>query len=117
MKEWTYSSKNCPGKWYKLIVTDNELKETFPNLETIFKIFLTIPIANASGVRSFSALKRIKNYLRMTVSEDHLNDLAVIYIESDFLRNISYDKLIDTFAAQKTRKKNLFCLCSTKCKY
>lgn len=98
-------SKNCPGKWYKLIVTNDGLKETFPNLETILKIFLTIPISNASGERSFSALKRIKNYLRTTLSEDHLNDLAILYIESDSLKNISYDKLIDTFAAQKARKK------------
>ena len=98
-------TKNCPRKWYKLTVTNNGLKETFLNLETILKIFLTIPIANASGEISFSALKRIKNYLLTTVSEDHLNDLAVLYIESDFLKNISYDKLIDTFAAQKARKK------------
>ena len=105
--------KNCAGKWYKLIVTKNGLKETFPNLETILKTLLTIPIANASGERYFSALKRIKNYLRTTLSEDHLNDLAILYIESDFFKNTSYDKLI---AAQNGRK-NAFTLCSTKCKY
>lgn len=102
--EGTNVSKNCAGKWYKLIVRNDGLKETFPNLETILKIFLTIPISNASGERSFSAL-RIKNYLRTTLSEDHLNDLAILYIESETLKNISYDKLIDTFAAQKARKQ------------
>jgi hypothetical protein len=52
--------KNCPGRWYKLLVTNDELKETFPNLETILTIFLTIPISNASVERSFSDLNRIK---------------------------------------------------------
>ena len=35
-------SKDCLGKWYKLIVTNNGLKETFLNLETILKYFLQL---------------------------------------------------------------------------
>jgi hypothetical protein len=97
--------KNCPGRWYKLLVTNDGLKETFPNLETILKIFLTIPIFNASGERSFSDLNRIKNYHRSTLSQDHLNDLTILYRESETLKKMSYDKLINTFASKKVRKK------------
>lgn len=40
----------------------------------------------------------------MELSEDHLKDLAILYIESETLNNINYDNLIDTFAAQKARE-------------
>lgn len=38
-------------------------RSTFPNIETILKIFLIIPMTNTSGERFFSVLKRVKNYL------------------------------------------------------
>ena len=53
----------------------------------------------------FSALKKIKNYLCTTLSEDHLNDLAILHIESDFFKNISYDKLIRHICCSKSQKK------------
>lgn len=51
-----------PVDMYKCL--NDGLRSTFPNVEIILKIFLTMPITNASGERSFSVLKRVKNYLR-----------------------------------------------------
>ena len=48
-------------------------------------------ITNSSYETSFSCLKIIKNYLRSTMSEKRLNDLAVLSIESDTLEAISFD--------------------------
>ena len=39
------------------------LETSFPNVVTSLKLFLTIPVSVASGERSFSKLKIIKNYL------------------------------------------------------
>lgn len=96
-----------PEKWYKLLVNSDGLKETFPNVETILKIFLTLPVSNASGERSFSALKRVKNYLRSTLSQVRLNNLAILYIECNSLSSVNYDEVIDNFAAAKARRKFL----------
>jgi hypothetical protein len=45
-----------PSHLYKC--TADGLQPTFPNTEAIFKIFLTIPLANISGGRLLSAMKR-----------------------------------------------------------
>jgi hypothetical protein len=50
--------KNSPLEMYKLLL--NGLRSTFPNTETILKIFLTMPVSNASGERSFSVPKKNK---------------------------------------------------------
>lgn len=42
------------------------LQSTFPNVFVALRIFLTLPVTNAEGERSFSRLKRVKNELRTT---------------------------------------------------
>ena len=71
------------------------------------RIFCTLPVTVASGERSFSKLKLIKNFLRTKMSQQRLQDLAVLSLESDVARHISFDTVIDDFAAQKARKKLL----------
>ncbi|KAI6658296.1 hypothetical protein LOD99_15565 [Oopsacas minuta] len=56
------------------------LRDAFPTLLNAIQISLTISISTAQCERSFSALKRIKTYLRSTMSEQWLTDLAIIAI-------------------------------------
>ena len=65
----------------------NYLIETFPNVAIILRIYLILPVANTEGERSFSALKRVKNYLRS--------------------KSMSFEDIIDKFAAAKCRKHQL----------
>ena len=81
------------------------LRSTFPNVETILKIFLTLPVTNASGERSFSVLKRVKKYLRNSLMQEKMSILSLICIESEVTSSIDYDDLIDTFSKTKARKK------------
>jgi hypothetical protein len=61
----------------------NDLISTFPNLSVALRIFLTMPVTVAHGERSFSKLKIIKNYLRSTMNQNRLTNLAVISIEKE----------------------------------
>ena len=56
------------------------VRSTFPNIITLLEIYLTIPLSNASAERSFSILKRIKNYLRSTIGQTKLSALSLLYI-------------------------------------
>ncbi|KAH6763696.1 hypothetical protein C2S51_014945 [Perilla frutescens var. frutescens] len=71
-------------------------------------ILLTIPVTVASAERSFSKLKLIKSYLRSTMSQDRLNDLAILSIENEILEKLDFDDLIDDFASQNARRSKLF---------
>lgn len=81
------------------------VKATFPNILTLLQIYLTIPISNASGERSFSALKRIKTYLRSNLGQENLDALSLLYIENDELEALNCDSIIWQFANAKSRKK------------
>ena len=49
-----------------------KMKEAFPDLLLFSQIVLTVPIASASAERSFSTMKRVKTYLRSTMSDQPL---------------------------------------------
>jgi len=55
--------------------------------------------------RSFSALKRVKSYLRSCSKENRLNSLAMMTIEADLTSKIDYNGVIEEFATLKCRKK------------
>ena len=73
----------------------------------IFCIYLTLPVANTEGERSFSALKRVKNYLRSSLTEDNVCDFCIMAIEKSFTKSMSFEDVIDKFAAAKCRKHQL----------
>lgn len=80
------------------------LEPIYPNLKIALKLFSTLPVAIASAESSFSKLKIIKNYLRTTMSQDRLNNLAMISIESDLLDTIPQETIIENFATRKARQ-------------
>lgn len=78
--------------------------ESLPTLSQSLTLFMTICVSVASCERSFSKLKIIKNYLRSTMGQSRLSELAILSIESEFVKSIDFDKVIDDFAALKARK-------------
>ena len=59
---------------------------SFPNAFVAYRILLTIPVTVASAERSFSKLKLIKSFLRLTMSQERLNGLAMLSIDKRFFR-------------------------------
>jgi hypothetical protein len=51
-----------------------------PNIRTLLQLMATLPFATATAERSFSTLRRLKNYLRSTMGEERLNGLAFFCI-------------------------------------
>nr|CAI5851890.1 unnamed protein product [Callosobruchus analis] len=79
-------------------------------------LICTLPIASASVERHFSCLKRIKTYLRNSINQDRLSDLALMSIEKSLLNNMTrtkveenefYEKIINSFLLTKNRTLEL----------
>ena len=80
------------------------LDTLFPNICICLRIFCTLPVSVASAERSFSQLKRIKNYARSTMTQERLQGLSLLWIESELARTVNYDSVIQSFALKKNRK-------------
>lgn len=81
------------------------ISHTFPNVETAYHLFLTLPITNCSSERSFSVLKRIKSRLRSTMNQSTLEAFSLLSIENDITAKLDFEDIINDFASVKARKK------------
>ena len=79
------------------------MKAAFPTSLELLQIAMTISVSTAKCERCFSALKRIKTYLRNSMSEQRLSDLAVLSIERDFSDSLELDLVVNNFAHKNRR--------------
>ena len=82
-------------------------ENVFPNMRIALQILLTVAVSVASCERSFSKLKLINSYLRASMGESRLCDLALLSLEREITEEIDFDNVIKKFAAIKARKINL----------
>src|SRR4029434_4668564 len=55
----------------------------YPNIHCVLKVLLTMPVSTASAERSFSIMRRLKTYLRSTMTDKRLTGLALMNIHTD----------------------------------
>ena len=73
--------------------------EYFPNACIAFRISLTIPVTIASAEISFSKLKLKKSYLRLTMLQERLSELAILSFKMKMLAELECKNLISNFAS------------------
>jgi hypothetical protein len=100
---WPSSIEKMPLARLKYL-HQHRLTELFPNYCIAMRVLLTLPVTVASGERSFSRLKLLKTYLRSTMCQDRLSNLAILSIENDVTSSLSFTDLINDFAHMKSRK-------------
>ena len=85
------------------------LSIAFPNFTTFCHLILTFPVSSASAERSFSTMKRVKTYLRSSMSDNRLNNLCLLSSERELSQEIMHnpDAVVTEFATMKTRKLQL----------
>lgn len=101
----SFNEKKITPLLLLLVIYERNMKDLYPNIEIAFRIFVSTPATNCTAERSFSVLKRMKNYLRSTMSQERLNSLAILTIESDLTSSLEYEDIIDDFSRMKSRKK------------
>ena len=87
--------------------TDN-LKNIYCNLHILIKLYLTVPLSNASAERSFSALRRIKSYMRNRLNQEHLNHFMLLNVHKKLTDSIDLNLVAKTFVQRNERRINFF---------
>lgn len=62
---------------------------------------------DCSAECSFSCLERLKSYFRATMSENRLDDLVLLCIESCLMQSLDVDNIVEEFSNLKGRRKYL----------
>jgi len=83
------------GSWYRYLSTLRDRPTTaldilsvcdqniHPAIWKLLQVLRTIPVTTVAAERSYSSLRRLKDYLRSTMKEDRLNGLALMFLHRD----------------------------------
>ena len=69
---------------------------------------LVMPASNATSERSFSAMRRIKTYLRNSMTQNRLNHTMCINVHSEKVDSIDLKFLLNEFIDTNDRRKQIF---------
>ena len=75
----------------------NARKLLLSEICTLGKLMLIVPAINAVSERSFSALKRVKTYLRSTTGEARLNHLMLLHVHKELADGIDMVEVANLF--------------------
>ena len=81
-----------------------EVREMFSQTEQLVRLLLVRPSTSCEAERSFSGLRRLKTWLRSTMSARRLNSVAVLHCHQDLLDEVDDTQLMRQFIA-----RNDFC--------
>jgi hypothetical protein len=88
-----------------LDVIQHELTfEVYPQYYKMLQLALTLPVGSATAERSFSAMRRIKNWLRSTMGQERFSSLALLNIECDLTAASVPKDLVLMYANSGTRR-------------
>lgn len=90
--------KNCAICCFQILRRYNLLTDAYNIIELGYKFLLTLSFTQVACERSFSTLKLIKNRLRSTMSQDHLESFMLMATEKDILMILDLDEIIDKTA-------------------
>lgn len=85
-----------------------KLSELLPELAKLFCLALTIPVTTCTAERSFSALRRLKTYIRSTMTQERLNHIAVLHVHKSLCAELNLDAIANDFIERCSVRRNTF---------
>ena len=81
----------------------------YSQVVVLITLILVMPATNASSERTFSALRRIKTYLRSTMSQPRLNSLMILHVHKELTDQLNFLDVANEFVANKLEHRlNVF---------
>ena len=80
--------------------------EVITNL--LIKLCLAVPTSVAASERSFSSLRRLKNWLRNTMTQERLTHLALMNAHKEILDAINVQCLMREFVSRTSERRSTF---------
>ena len=94
----------------KTQVEEELLKRLYPNFSKLYRVALCIPVGTATCERSFSAMRRIRNYLRVTMGQERFLNFGLLNIENDIITKVDCENILNQFVSVASRSSQ--CLVS-----
>ena len=80
----------------------------FSEVCMLLRILLTIPVTTSTAERTFSTLRRLKTFLRSTMTQKRLNHVMLLHIYKEKTDKIDLTKVATKFVSVNDRRRTFF---------
>lgn len=84
------------------------IQKLLTEVHKLIKVYYTIPVTTASAERTFSALKRIKTYLRNSMTQQRLNHCMLLHVHVTLTDQLDLTDIAKEFIRRNERRKTFF---------
>jgi hypothetical protein len=85
-----------------------ETRRVFTEVEQLISLCLSLPVSVAGSERSFSALRRLKTWLRSVMTQRRLTNLALMHMHADIIDSLDLQILVREFISQTPERGSIF---------
>ncbi|KAF3851402.1 hypothetical protein F7725_013174 [Dissostichus mawsoni] len=85
-----------------------EVRGLFGQVEALVRLLLVVPASSAEVERSFSALRRLKTWLRSSMSQTRLNNVAICHVHQKKLDRLDLEGICQSFISANDKRKKAF---------
>jgi len=79
--------------------------DIYPKFYILLTILGTLPVSIATSERSFSTMRHLKTYLRSSIGNERMTELALLSIHKD--RQSDREKIMNDFVASSNRRSDI----------
>lgn len=79
------------------------IRNWLSEVSKLLQLVLIMPATNATSERSFSSLRRIKTYLRSTMTQNRLNNLMTLHVHRDYVDKLELQDIASEFIKRGQR--------------
>lgn len=90
------------------MVAEPVAQKLLSEVHKLLKIYLTVPATSATSERTNSILKRIKNYLRSTMTQTRMNNVLICHAMKDRTDSLSLENIAKLFVSVNDTRKKYF---------
>lgn len=84
-------------------------KSLLSQVDKLLCLYLTVPpLTSSTAEKSFSTLRRLKSYLRSTMTQERLNHAIILHTHKELTDNINLKQIAIDFIARNQRRMNFF---------
>ena len=80
----------------------------FRQVTRTIEFCFSLPVSAAVSERSFSALKRLKTWLRSTMTQKRLTHTSLMHVHQEILDSLDVARLISTFFSTTAERRAVF---------
>lgn len=92
----------------KLAAESITINEIMSEVLKLVKLISIVPASAATAERSFSALRRLKTYLRTNMTQKRLTHLLLLTVHEPYTSKINLDLILKEFVCRTAERKSVF---------